>query len=295
MMAFLRFVLLFVLIGAVHSVAWGQYAIELKLDRNTYLAQELITATVTVTNRSGADAVIGGKEGERWLTFDVTNPAGNKVPALVPRPEKPLVFPAGQTVSRKFYLTETHSFSDEGLYRVVATVYHGASGQYFESNRCLFTITNVQPFMPALSYGVPVGFPEAGRARDYVTMIYQEEGKSYFYVRLVDKPTGAILITHRLGSVSLQRDPQLTLDKDNQLHAMFMTARDIYAYFVVTPDGKLKSRQLLKETAETRPKLYLAADNAVILRGGVIYDPAAEKAKAAAQKPRSMNQRPPGL
>jgi hypothetical protein len=283
--------LLLISFSAVHA----QYLVNLSVDRATYLAQEPVLATVTVTNRSGADTVLGGKGNERWLSFEVTSPSGNGVPPLSANPEAPIVFKAGQTLTRQYYITETHAFSDEGNYGVIASAYHSGSGQYFQSNRCRIGITDVKPLMPAITYGVPPGFDEAGRTREYVLLVFRDMERSYLYVRVMDAPTKSKLLTFRLGSISLHRDPQITLDSKNHLHVMFLSAPDIYAYFVIQPDGKVKSREMVKEDETTRPKLFLTASNDVVLRGGIPYDPAAARAKTAAEKPRSISQRPPGL
>jgi hypothetical protein len=275
--------------------AHAQYLINLKLDKNTYLAQEPVLATVTVTNRSGADAILGGTKDERWLSFDVTSPTGIPMPPLAATSSEPMIFPAGQTLTRQFYITETHAFEEQGNYGVKATAYHGGSGQYYESNRCRVEIIDVKPFMPPMTFGVPQGFPEAGRSRDYVLLMFRDMERSYMYVRLVDKPTKTNLKTYKLGTLSLQREPQVTVDNKNQLHVMFLTTPDLYAYFIIQPDGKTQSKQIIKETAESRPKLFLTSSNEVILRGGFPYDPEAEKVKAQADKPRSISQRPPGL
>lgn len=280
---------------AVVLPAQAQYLMNLKLDKSTYLAQEAVLATVTITNRSGSDAILGGKNGENWLTFDITNPAGTLMPPMSATSSEPMIFPAGQTINRRFYITETHAFDDVGHYGVKATAYHGGTGQYYESNRCRLEITDVKPFMPPMTFGVPAGFAEAGRARDYVLLKNHDLDRSSLYFRLVDKATQTKLITYKLGVIVMQRDPQVTLDSLNQLHVMFLTAPDIYAYFVIQPDGKTKSKELIKEVEGSAPKLFLTESNEVIMRGGMPYDPEAEKAKAAAEKPRSISQRPPGL
>jgi hypothetical protein len=280
---------------ALSLSAQAQYLVNLKMERSTYLAQEPILASVTMTNRSGADTIVGGRGKERWVSFEVTNPVGNAIPPLSANAEAPFVFKAGETITRQFYLTETHAFSDEGNYGVTALVYHAGSGQDFASNRARIGITDVKPLMEPITYGVPPGFDEAGRSREYHVIVFRDIERSYMYVRLVDAPTKSKLITLRLGAVSLHRDPQITLDSGNNLHVMYLTTPDTYGYYVIQPDGKIKSRELVKENEQTRPKLFLTASNDVVLRGGIPYDPNAAKAAAAEAKPRSISERPPGL
>jgi hypothetical protein len=275
--------------------AQAQYLMSLKLDKLTYLAQEPILATVTITNRSGADAILGGKEKQRWLSFEVTAPGSKSLPPLAATSDQPMVFPAGQSFTKQFYLTETHAFSEEGTYSVKAVAYHGGSGQYYESNRSLLTIAEVKPLLAPITFGVPQGYPEAGRTRDYSLLSFRDTDRSYLYVRLTDSQSKTKLVTHKLGTFSLQADPQVTLDRTNNLHVMFLSAPSIYAYFIIQPDGKAKHKELVKQTDTSRPKLYLTAENDVVMRGGLSYDPEEVRARAEAMKPRSISQRPPGL
>jgi hypothetical protein len=294
MVSFLRGALLLAAF-VLAPVAQAQYLIHLKLEKPTYLAQEPVLATVTVTNRSGADAILGEKNKQSWLSFDVTSPGGTALPPLAATSDEPMLFPAGQTIARQFYITDTHAFSDEGNYSVKATAYHGGSGQYYESNRSLLTVVDVKPMMAPITFGVPQGYDEAGRTRDYVLLSTRDSERTYLYVRLVDVLSKTKMVTKKLGTYSNQADPQVTLDKLNCLHVMFLSAPEIYAYFIIQPDGMVKHKELVKQSETSRPKLYLTGDNSVVMRGGFAYDPAAVKAKAAANKPRSIGQKPPGL
>ena len=51
--------------------AHAQYEVTLHMSKIEYVAQEPMVAKVTITNRSGADVILGGPSGKAWLSFNV--------------------------------------------------------------------------------------------------------------------------------------------------------------------------------------------------------------------------------
>ncbi len=277
--------------------ARAQYEVALTLDKTTYVAQEAMTATVTIINRSGADVILGGPKGRPWLTFNVKDSQDRSISPLQATSDDPIPFPAGERLSRKVRLTDTHSITEPGTYAVTVSAYHPPSGDYYISNRVRFVITDVKPYGKPLVFGVPEGFQDAGRKRQYVLMIYRDLDRTYLYFRLVDDLSGEKLVTYQLGPVSVVRDPQITMDRDNHLHVMFLASPDTSVYAIIGPDGKLKSRGLFKDVEGSRPQLFLTRENKVVASGGKKFDPVQEQAEqsAAGTRLRSVSERPPGL
>lgn len=287
---------LLALMAACTGVAHAQFQVGLAIDKVQHIVQEPQSVTVTITNRSGADVVLGGARGEKWLSFDVTDPSERSLATTHMDASEPMVFAAGSTISRKVVVVPNHIL-DQGNYGMKAIVYHAPSGQYYQSNRIRFQVLEGQRYKQPLAFGVPPNYPEAGRTRQYVLMMHQDLERSYLYLRLVDERTGAMLRTFQLGTLTLFRDPQYTLDRFNNLHVMFLTAPTIYRYCVVKPDATLESQSMHKEVELNRPMLYLTGANDVVLKGGVPYDPVAERAaqESVAKKGRGISERPPGL
>jgi len=288
------------LILAVLSVAlpaFAQYEVSLKLDRINYVSQEPMTATVTIVNRSGADVILGGPGGRPWLSFNVKDSQERSHSPLQSTSDEPIIFEAGSTMARKVQLGETHSITEEGTYSITVSAYHPASGQYYVSNRVRFVITDAKPYGKPIVFGVPAGMEDAGRSRRYVIMVHRDMDRSYLYFRLVDDRSGQKLRTYQLGTVSVVREPQMTVDRENNLHVMFLAAPDLTIHQVIGPDGKPKEREFFRDTETTRPMLFLTRDNTVVARGGLQFDPVAEnkKQQEAASKVRSVSDRPPGL
>jgi len=285
-------VTLFAWSDAVHA----QFQVGLAIDKVQHIVQEPQVVTVSVTNRSGADLILGGAQGRKWLSFDVTDANERQHATVHMDASEPMVFAAGSTISRKVTVVSNHIL-DQGNYGMKANVFHAPSGQYYQSNRVRFQVLEGQRYKQPLVFGVPPQFPGAGKTRQYVLLMHQDLERSYFYVRLVDDATGAMLNTFQLGTLTLFRDPQYTLDRNNNLHIMFLTAPTIYRYCVVRPDGTLESQSMHKEVELDRPTLFLTASNDVVMRGGVPFDPAAARAAQdeVAKKGRGISERPPGL
>ncbi|MBL9118229.1 MAG: hypothetical protein JNJ83_24705 [Verrucomicrobiaceae bacterium] len=287
---FLPIALMMICCGPVAA----QLQVSLELDKTQHIVQEAVSATVTVTNRSGTDFITGGPKGQGWLSFEITDATERNLSAVHTDDTKPSVFPAGQTLRRKVSVTAKYVM-EQGHYGIKALVYFGPSGQFYESNRARVQVLEGAQLCKPLSFGVPPGFPDAGRTRKYVLLQHQDFNRSYLYIRIVDELSGGMLLTYQLGTLTLFREPQYTLDRNNNLHVMFLTAPTIYRYCVIRPDGQLESQTMLREADADRPKLFLTAENDVVRRGGFVFDPAAERAAMNKAKPKSIGERPPGL
>lgn len=285
--------LLFIACLLVGGSAFAQFQVALQLDKKSYVSGEAITTVVSVTNRSGVDVVLGGPNGRKWVTFTLRDASDRALSPLDLTTEEPIVLSAGSTVKRKVRLTDTVAVQDPANYTVTASVYHPGSGEYYISNRARFSVMDIKPFGEPMVFGVPQGYPEAGRVRRYVLMIDRELDSVSMYFRLVDNFTNAKLMTYPIGNITLAREPMITMDRENRLHVLFMTNRETYTYAIIQPDGKPKSVQYIKDFPESHPQLFLSANNDVVLRGGQVFDPNAPKPEAP--KARSISERPPGL
>ncbi len=277
------------------SSAFAQFQVGLTLNKHVYVAQEPMTCSVTVTNRSGADVVLGGGDARRWLSLAMTDGKGVTQSPVDITLDDPIVLSAGASTTKKVTLSDTHSVELPGSYSVTASVYHPASGDYYQSNRARFGVIDIKPYGQPYVFGVPAGYPEAGRVRRYVLMVNRDLNENYFYFRLMDDATNTKIVTYPLGVLSLVREPQITLDKNNRLNVMFLTARSTYVYVVINPDGQLRSVQYLHESETSRPQLFLTATNEVLLKGGSFFDPTAPPPAEKKNQGRSMSDRPPGL
>lgn len=264
------------------------------LNKDNFLTYEGVEATITVTNRSGADIVMGGPNGLPWLSFDITDPSGRNSPPLRSRSDEAMVFKNGATISRKMLLSNFYSFSEYGNYFIAASIYHPPSQQYYSSNRVRASFTDTTSFWEQ-SYGVPTGLPNAGQIRRYTLSTMRDFERTYLYVRILEEKTKLKLATFSLGTCIMVTDPQITVDKDNMLHVLFMAVPHIYSHVVVDTQGKIYKRNYFKEVKENRPSMTMLPDNNIGVVGGVPFDPNAPAQDPTKPQGRSIGEKPPGL
>ncbi|TLD72007.1 hypothetical protein FEM03_04590 [Phragmitibacter flavus] len=272
----------------------AQFQTNVTLNKETYLIYEGIEATVTITNRSGADVVMGGPRGGPWLGFNITDPRGHQGPTISMDGADPIIFKSGTTISRKVAISKGYSFSEYGNYFIAATVYHAPSQQYYSSNRARANFTGAKAFWEQ-SFGVPLGLPSAGQVRRYTLTSMRDIDRTYLYVRLLDDRSGANISTFSLGSAIMVTDPQVTVDRENKMHVLFMTVPRIYSHVVIDSQGKIFRRNYHRETDAERPQLAVQTDGNIVVSGGYPYDPAIEAEQEKVNRGRSIGEKPPGL
>ena len=137
------------------------------------------------------------------------------------RSEENLVMKSGATISRKVALSDQYTFSDYGAYTITANIYHPPTQQYFTSNRARVNFTDAKKFW-SKNFGVPLGQPGAGKIRRYELCLLRDTEHTNLYIRLIDEKTDMKVATYSLGFCIMVSDPQVTLDKDNNLHVLFI-------------------------------------------------------------------------
>ncbi len=267
------------------------------MNKIEYVAQEPMKASVTITNRSGADVILGGPKGKAWLSFDVHDSTDRSISPSLATSDEVFVLKAGDSKTQSVQLSETHSLTDPGTYSVTVSAYHPPSGDYYQSNRVRFTITDIKPYGKPLLFGVPAGLPDAGRIHRHSILVYRDLEHTYLYYRLSDDKTNEMIRTYQLGPMSMVREPQYTLDRENSLHVMFLCTPEEIVHYAIGADGKPKKIEYYRDAQGTRPQMFLTKDNLVVVNGGVQFDPVQEKAatEVATKKTRSVSERPPGL
>ncbi|MBL9134039.1 MAG: hypothetical protein JNG86_22695, partial [Verrucomicrobiaceae bacterium] len=153
------------------SSALAQYASNLTLQKNNFLIGEPVLATVTITNRSGADAIVGGVGSRPWLQFQFETAQGQMLPPVSIGSKAQMVLKAGGTTRHTAEIEGSASTSSLGTFYTTASIYHPLSGQYYATNRARITVTDAKPMFDE-AFGVPQGFPNAGRARRYQAIIF---------------------------------------------------------------------------------------------------------------------------
>ncbi len=274
------------------GTAQAQYVTNLRLLKNQFLTGEPVVAVVTIINRSGADVELGGHGAPDYLQFEITESTGRMLSPITIGSEKPVTVKAGGSTEQKVELSGGYSTADLGTFAMVVSVLHPLTRQFYISNRVHMTITDSKPNMFDQPYGVPEGFPNAGRARRYQVILFRELESLQLYCRITDDRSGAYIATFLLGPASMVVQPQITIDSKNKLHVFFLAQPHIFCHAIVNPDGKIYKRSYYKDIEGNRPSLSMNAGGAEVV-GGMYFDPAAPPPEN--KKMRKASERPPGL
>ena len=292
-------------IGCMLTQASAQLLVEMKLNKNLYVAYEPIIAEITVSNRAGRDIVLGGPAGASWLNFDVASDHGEPI---LPSGATPVagstVLGAGKSHTLTVSLGKYYALGKPRNYRVKASVYFAGTGQYIGERPQLFGVTKARLIWQQV-VGIPRGKPEAGNYRHYSLLIFRDTERTLLYVRVRDQKSKRVLATYSLGRLIEVRDPQATIDGENRLHVLFLGAPRTYSHKVINYGGETLLSDVYKdEPGSGSPQLMLSSSGKVQVAGGSVNDPtlAAEAAAHAASqegggtdRPRNLSDRPEGL
>lgn len=286
-----RFFLLLLSLCLCATAARAQYVTNLTLLKDHFLTGEPVVATVTVVNRSGADVIVGGKGSRDWLQFEITDAGGRMLAPITIGSAEALTLAAGGTTKHTVELSGGYSTADLGTFHMVVNVLHPITGQFYVSNRARLTITDSKPNLFDQPFGVPEGFPGAGRARRFQVILYRELDNLQLYCRITDDRSGTYIATFLLGPVMMVAQPQVSISPKNNLEVFFLAKPRVYCHAVITPDGKLRQRNYYKDVEGNRPAMVMTAAGGQVV-GGAPFDPAAPPPKSTTRK---ASERPPGL
>lgn len=284
LMAFLLAV--FVTISIVPQ-AKAQVAVRLQMNKPNYILNEPVTATVHITNHAGRQLVLKTENGRAWLNFHVTS-SGRVIPVARQVNYGSVVIPSGQTVARKVSLSTSYSLGSMGNYTCQATVnMPGPTRNGFTSNRVHCTITNGRTVWIQRA-----GIPKApGEIREYKLITFSGNRANELFARVTSTNSGQNIATIPLGEILTFRKPTGTLDRSNNMHALYQVKPDLFGHTCVSPSGQVKFTSFHKRGASGDPRLVDLGDGVVRVAGGVPYSAQADAAQRA--KIHNISERPP--
>lgn len=251
--------------------ARAQFDVSLELAQKTYLLHEPVKAFVNVTNLSSRDIVVGGPSGTEWITFSLT---GNGNQPLSPYYEgdfgiRTTIIKAGQKLRQKVILNRRYPLSKRGNYSIQASVYYPPLERYIATRTIRFNIDDGRVFWQR-----PVAGPDgSGGFRAYQLITYNDSETTKIYLRIRDEASGSVLLTYSLGRAILHRQPQATIDNNNNLHVIFMGSPNAYSHTIINSSGKVLERKAYTDKGGNPPRLMQANDRSVGVRGGNYVDP----------------------
>ncbi|MBL9185154.1 MAG: hypothetical protein JNN17_23605 [Verrucomicrobiaceae bacterium] len=254
------------------SSAVAQYATNLTLPKNNFLQGEPLVATLTITNRSGADVIVGGKGSRPWIQFQFEDGQGRQLSPVQIGSAEPFTLKAGGTTKHTVQIEGQSSTGQLGTFYTTAHIFHPISGQYYATARARVNVTDAKPMFDD-GFGVPAGFPQAGRARRYHAIVFRDIDSISLYARVVDDRTKEPLVTQPLGPIITSIQPRIQIDAKNFLHLLFVVQPTLFCHTVVKPDGSIAKREYYRDRDGSRPTLVMTGTGAEIV-GGENFDPA---------------------
>lgn len=254
------------------SSAVAQYATNITLPKNNFLQGEPLVATVTITNRSGADVIVGGKGSRPWIQFQFEDGQGRQLSPVQIGSAEPFTLKAGGTTKHTVQIEGQSSTGQLGTFYTTAHIFHPISGQYYATARARVNVTDAKPMFDD-GFGVPAGFPQAGRARRYHAIVFRDIDSISLYARVVDDRTKEPLVTQPLGPIITSIQPRIQIDAKNFLHLLFVVQPTLFCHTVVKPDGSIAKREYYRDRDGSRPTLVMTGTGAEIV-GGENFDPA---------------------
>ncbi len=245
----------------------------LSLENNQLLPDEKMHLKLAIENRSGRELKLGTTSD--WLTFTVLGERNAVVSQMGTNHvyvEGETTVPAGETATREFNLTPYFDFRQPGRYTIKATIKIPEWQQEFAAEQTTFTIVNGLRLanVPELEVGVPLLQSRANQPpeiRRYRLEKSDVTAGMKLYVRLTDASGSRTLRLVPLGLYFGFSDPDVKLDRYNDLHVLHQTDAKTFTYCVIDTLGQILERQTYRYT-DQRPFLRADADGGVAVAGG---------------------------
>lgn len=256
------------------------------MNKQNYILNEPVTATVYITNHAGRQLVLNGTKSRPWLNFHLSA-NGRAIPIARHVNYRPVLVPTGQTVARKINISSSYSLGRMANYTCTATVnMPGPTRNGFTSNRGHFTVTKGRTVWTQRA-----GIPQApGEIREYKLLTFSGNRALELYAEVSSANSRLKIATIPLGKVLSMRKPTGTLDSQNNMHALYQIKPSLFAHATISPNGKLLSVTYHKRGPSGNPRLY-PLNGSVVVAGGIPFSPEAEA--ALRKKIRNISERPP--
>jgi hypothetical protein len=272
---------------AIAGIADAQLVTSLKISKKMHLTGEPVAAVLSVTNHSGRELVFRGDGRFPWLHFSVTDGAGQAVQPMTTLSFPPMKIAAGQTLAREVDLAAMFQLDRAGSYSVSATIQSPlGDGRAYRTNRAHFVQSPGRTL-----WTQTIGRGGSGRTREFRLIQFTGDTKSRVYAQVFNHSTGRLVGTLPLGDAMSLRKPAATVDREQRMHALFMSTPSIWSHCVIDAQGKVVDRQFHKLASTGDPRLVISPDGSVQVVNSAPYDPKAEAERRS--RIRKLSERPP--
>lgn len=270
---------------------FAQVSVGVKANHKQYLSYEPIQIAVTIANQTGGPLTLKNFEGNSWIEFVVRNQSGRVINKVKQSSYAGTTIPTAERIKSNFTLNNSYDLAQPGNYSVYAVVRTPKQG-HSEGTRSAATYFTVNRGVP--SWRTKVGVPGmAGDEREYRIISYRGDSTPQIYIQVEDVKRGTMLATYSMGSTLSFRKSLKAIDRENNLHVLFLTTPELYCYTIVNTSGKTIKRLYHKSIGNTHPALLTHNDGSVSVINSKLYDPAKEQQER--QKFHKLSEMPEGF
>ncbi|MGJ8672962.1 hypothetical protein [Rubritalea sp.] len=253
---------------------FAQITVHIKPNNQSYLSYEPIHAQVSITNQSGRPLTLRNTGNDSWIEFVVKNQSGRVVGQITPAAYAGTTIPTGETIRSSFLLNNHYDLALPGNYSVYAVArtpdQNGRQGT--RSNQGYFTVNRGVP-----SWKAKVGVPGvAGDEREYRLIDFNNGNSPQLYIQVEDVKFSRMLACYSMGRNLSFRQALKSIDRENNLHVLFMTTPELYCYTVINTAGETVKRLYHKTAGSTKPYLHTHDDGSIVVANSILYDPEKE-------------------
>lgn len=248
----------------------GQVTVELEFEKDFYIADEAMTASVRITNFSGRSLVFG--RDNEWLRFLVEQEDGflAKQEGVAPVAGE-FEIPNGSRGTRRVNLVPYHKMTAPGRYQVTASVLSQDLDEILQSPPVQVNIIRATTLWQK-EFGVA---SQAGgeekpsyEIRKYVLIRALNNNRLELYVRVASRDDSKVYGVFPVGNLVAFGTPEAQVDRQSRLHLLQQYGARSFRYLVVSPEGELKIRRRY-DYAKSRPRLGSSAQHGIAVLGGI--------------------------
>ena len=248
----------------------AQVSVEVVPEQQQFMPGEAMPVAVHIINRSGQTLHLGTDP--LWLTFDVES-ADSFI--VLKNSEVPVLgafdLESSQMATKHVDLQPYFVVTKTGRYTVTATVRIKEWNQAITSALQTFDIIHGATLW-SQDFGVPA--PAGVTNAAPVVRCYSLEEANYLrsqlrlYVQVSDESGGQIFKTTAIGPLVSFSQPEVELDRSNNLDVLYQSGARLFRFSVVNPQGNIVDEQLY-DFFNTRPRLVVNDRGDVGVVGGV--------------------------
>ena len=245
--------------------------VEIEFAEKAYVPGEDIKAKVKIVNFSGSDLLLGERLG--WLNLIVKSESGGFFTPIKP---VDLIYPFtvgnGKEVKRLVRIGEFFRFNEIGRYSIQPVIRTGGAGGAFQPGHPKFFHVVNPATMHERAFGVKVGPNGRPETRIY-TIQRMTRNRQTAFVKVTGQKTGELFGVVNLGTiVSFAQKVDYDLDRLSNLHTLHHSGARSYRHHVITPQGKLVTREsYLISVSGRKPQLIVDQEGMGRVIGGRPY------------------------